>query len=151
MFIGIPLTQCNATHSHEFLSELLGIAERKITLSEIQVYVNGLDNASNELKDFSLWVQKNLYPLSQYKIGFHHGLYLEGENPAIFGQYVDNYFGLPDTNAYKVNFHNQFQITKALDNFKKVTSTLPTDILCQITKDNLVGIWMNNHTHQKVN
>lgn len=149
IFVGIPVTQNNAQHSKDFLKELLQIAEQKITLPELQVYIQSLENPSNQLKEFSFWVNKNLYSLSQFKFSFHYGLYLDGENPAIFGQYVDNYFGLPDTQAYKVNFNNQFQINKTLENFKKVISTLPIDILKNINQDNLVGIWINNHTYQK--
>lgn len=151
IFVGIPITQNQANHSKDFLQELLQIAEQKTTLPELQVYVNSLENPSTQLQDFATWVNKNLYSLSQFKFGFHYGLYLDGENPAIFGQYVDNYFGLPDTNAYKVNFNNQFHINKTLDNFKKVISTLPTEILRKINQDNLVGIWINNHTYQKSN
>lgn len=149
IFVGIPITQNNAQNSKEFLQELLQIAEQKITLPELQVYIQSLENPSSQLREFSLWVNKNLYSLSQFKFSFHYGLFLDGENPAIFGQYVDNYFGLPDTQAYKVNFNNQFQINKTLENFKKVISTLSIDTLKHINQDNLVGIWINNHTYQK--
>lgn len=160
-FIGIPLSQIEVEYFHSgyIMYDLFNMIEEiqnsddyalegKIYNIDPHNYINANDkNLHSDTIKFIEWIQANKDLLQELGFELETGYNGCGDNPCIFGKYVNLGFGSdPYAEAEIVTFEKIDGIKENLAQFSEIVKTLDSSILEKFEKDNLINIWSNSHS-----
>lgn len=145
--IGLQVSQ----HPHKSID-----AECKSFLKDIETvcYENVLETLATISKSglsdktvrFLNWCSENADLLKAADVDIRCNYHGAEEYPILIGCYINDLFPIPSDGAARMNLEHIAQILKKLTNIQQVFQSLDSDILDILTRNNLINIWINNHS-----
>lgn len=159
LFIGIPLSQNKRNISKEsfkIVEEIRDLVEESdLEIKRISVFEENAEDLSDWMKTFLKNIKdfrekrnnEDAFDLfEEYDLDFHKNYSGSGDAPVIFGFYIDNIYKISSFDVTEFNI-DILKINLLKDRFSRLAYYLLGDeVWNQLKKDNLIGVFFNNHT-----